>query len=607
MTKDFTLILISSVLSLILGAALFIGFYSPPQEKTQPRAGIILDKVCNNKINDAVTAVKNKCRAGITEISRSMLPISQDCNKPRSCPFQIVYELPDRMEVVLPLTFYQGDYRVDWGDGSETSNLLSHQYTNGGTYTIKVYGPVSQILYKEPPPPQPINPRDDWMRNIQRGFEPPEMTEKPSHEYIRRILSYGNSNITTIRFKHMTNLIQIPPLLPSSVTDCSYMFYGICDRDVKKDISNWNVGNVKNMESMFADCRQIKEDISRWDVRNVTNMKNMFKDCREFSQDISNWRVDNVENMEGMFDTCQYFGIDTNNIDAKIPLTIDLSKWNVGRVKNMKRMFCSCEHFNPPVSTWNVENVENMEGLFKACKLFDQDLSKWNVSKVTDMGAMFYCFDPSPFNQDLSSWNVKNVTNMTYMFANCVLFNQDLSSWNVSKVTNMSYMFYDCKSFNSRLAIWNVGEVRDMTGMFSGCTSFNQYIGEWNVSNVESMNSMFSGCSNFNNGEQPGESNRTLNWTVRWVRPRSMTRMFHSSSFSQDLSNWYFMDGKPRPEDVMGMFANSGITENRVRSWAKKDENGVWNSWYNFITDYPSSTGPGDSGSRTPWTWIFLN
>ena len=43
-----------------------------------------------------------------------------------------------------------------------------------------------------------------------------------------------------------------------------------------QDISNWDVSNVKNMNSMFFGCENFNQDISGWDVSNVTDMRNMF-------------------------------------------------------------------------------------------------------------------------------------------------------------------------------------------------------------------------------------------------------------------------------------------------------------------------------------------
>ena len=69
------------------------------------------------------------------------------------------------------------------------------------------------------------------------------------------------------------------------------------------DISNWDVSNVKNMESMFYYSQFTCEngDISKWDVSNVQYMDYMFA-YTEFNGDISNWDVSNVTDIRHMFD-----------------------------------------------------------------------------------------------------------------------------------------------------------------------------------------------------------------------------------------------------------------------------------------------------------------
>lgn len=67
------------------------------------------------------------------------------------------------------------------------------------------------------------------------------------------------------------------------------LFFGdIWERNYNKfngDISQWDVSNVTNMQSMFEGS-YFNGDISLWNVSNVTNMSCMFKDSL-FNGDIS--------------------------------------------------------------------------------------------------------------------------------------------------------------------------------------------------------------------------------------------------------------------------------------------------------------------------------
>ena len=116
---------------------------------------------------------------------------------------------------------------------------------------------------------------------------------------------------------------------------------GIFERTKFKyiDISDWDVSNIKSMNSMFYWCDELKSvgDLSSWNVSNVENMMNMFSSCDNFNQDISDWDVSNVTNMRFMFLNCTSFNQ-------------DLSKWNVSNARYNEFAFYNClikEEYKP--------------------------------------------------------------------------------------------------------------------------------------------------------------------------------------------------------------------------------------------------------------------
>ena len=159
-----------------------------------------------------------------------------------------------------------------------------------------------------------------------------------------------------------------------------------------------------------------------WDVSNVKNMNSMFMGCNNFSSDLSKWNVSSVGDMAAMFWGC-------NNFNS------DLSKWNVSSVGDMDSMFWNCQTFNSDLSKWNVSSVEYMGNMFDGCKNFYSDLSKWNVSKVMSMQYMFQ--DCENFNSDLSKWDVSNVGNMECMFDGCKSLKK-IPSWYMNEGLNES-------------------------------------------------------------------------------------------------------------------------------------------------------------------------
>ena len=119
----------------------------------------------------------------------------------------------------------------------------------------------------------------------------------------------------------------------SDITDMSYLFSGHARNgygrgEFNGDISEWNVGKVTNMNSMFQDATAFNGDISKWNVGKVANMNSMFQDATAFNQDISRWDVTNVRDMQGMFLRATVF---IQNLDAwgnRINNAVKANRWN---------------------------------------------------------------------------------------------------------------------------------------------------------------------------------------------------------------------------------------------------------------------------------------
>ena len=107
---------------------------------------------------------------------------------------------------------------------------------------------------------------------------------------------------------------------------------------------------IFNMNSLFQDYA-VDIIVDKWDVSNVNNMCSMFADASIFNQ--------------------------------------PLNKWDVSSVTDMSLMFKGAKLFNQPLNNWDVSNVTNMYRMFDGAKKFNQPLSNWDVSSVTNMSSMF--------------------------------------------------------------------------------------------------------------------------------------------------------------------------------------------------------------------------
>ncbi len=174
-------------------------------------------------------------------------------------------------------------------------------------------------------------------------------------------------------------------------------------------------------EELNEQCEEIYGKISEWDVSEISDMESLFFGKENFNADISKWNVSNVTEMGGMF-------------QGALEFNQPLESWNVSKVTAMDGMFSDASSFNQPLESWDVGNVKNMESMFHGALEFNQPLNNWDVNNVEEMMSMFEY--ASSFNQDLSSWNITDNLNIifsskkqldNYMFAMSGMINNESS------------------------------------------------------------------------------------------------------------------------------------------------------------------------------------
>ena len=156
------------------------------------------------------------------------------------------------------------------------------------------------------------------------------------------------------------------------------------------DLNVINTSKITDMSYLFdnTEFHKFCGDVSQWNVSNVENMDSLFFGCYDFDCDLSQWNVSQVKDMEYMFGACE-------NFKGR-----GLEKWNVSRVKNMGAMFAKCENLNCDLSHWNVSQVINMQHMFYRSN-FNNDISSWKIKSNAATSKMFL---KSPLENNPPAW-----------------------------------------------------------------------------------------------------------------------------------------------------------------------------------------------------------
>jgi surface protein len=119
----------------------------------------------------------------------------------------------------------------------------------------------------------------------------------------------------------------------SNVRDMRGMFIRASQFDQHLDKWHDKLGEVQNMHQMFHATWKFNGSVANWKMPKVTDMSSMFSFAKSFEgKDLEDWDVSNVQNMQGMFHGASKFNA-------------DLSGWNVSKVTDMSQMFYQADAF----------------------------------------------------------------------------------------------------------------------------------------------------------------------------------------------------------------------------------------------------------------------
>ena len=88
----------------------------------------------------------------------------------------------------------------------------------------------------------------------------------------------------------LKNIIGIENLDVYKLEDANSMFY-CCENLAELDLTNWNPISLENISYMFYLCSNLKiiKNIENWQLPNIKDVNHMFSDCTKLDVDLSNW------------------------------------------------------------------------------------------------------------------------------------------------------------------------------------------------------------------------------------------------------------------------------------------------------------------------------
>ncbi len=265
--------------------------------------------------------------------------------------------------------------------------------------------------------------------NMDRMFASiPNLTE------IKGIEEFKTSKVTNMSYMFYNTKLSTLNLNKwnvSKVTDMSYMF--CLSTLVTLDLREWDTSQVTNMDRMFASIPNLTEikGIEEFKTSKVTNMSYMFYDIAISTLDLTNWNISQVTNMDSMF--------------ANMPNLTEIQgieDFKTNNVTNMHNIFNGTALSTLDLSTWDTSQVTDMQGMFyNMTNLTEiQGIEDFKTSNVTNMSYMFYNTKLSTLN--LSNWDTSQVIDMKYMFSNTLnLTTLNMTNAKFTQLTSYENMF----------------------------------------------------------------------------------------------------------------------------------------------------------------------
>ena len=392
----------------------------------------------------------------------------------------------------------QGNYTVDWGDGSPLENYTtntkaSHKYTyssiSASTLTSRGYKQVIVTV-------TPQSGQNLTSINLQQTFTRTNLTTNAQIPWLD--IAIAGPNLTSIVLTGSTSptfrmgWLERVRIISSALTSYANLF-AWCT--VLKHVEFTTSSTITSTSGMFYVCKTI-ETIPLFDTSAVTTMANMFEGCY-LLKTIPLLNMQSVTNAQEMFAFCANLNNLPSFTTPSLTITYQMFAgcvslesvplFNTQSVTNMSYMFEGCRSLKN-VPLFSTTLATTMSNMFAGCASLEY-VPLFNTQSVANMSDMFFGCNSL---KSVPLFNTASVTDMNTMFSNCYSL-KSVPLFNTQSVTNMSSMFLYCYSLES-IPLFNTQSVTNMSLMFAGCVSLES-VPLFNTQSVTNMGSMFSSCA----------------------------------------------------------------------------------------------------------------
>ncbi len=340
----------------------------------------------------------------------------------------------------------QGNYTVDWGDGTVTNYASNAVASYQHTFSSLPSGTLTS-----------------------KGFRQALVRITPQAGQNLTIVSFGVQHPTLAKSYAPGWLefdIRTPSALPTFSGGVNNVRYARLEKITVRQMGtqnpqNWCT-NLFNLRSVYIEPTETSHCVA---------FNNMFQSCYALVE-VNNFNTSAGTNFNLMFSGCY-------NLE-------NVPNFNLSSSTNVSSMFDGCASLKIAP---NLTLGTSAASLFPNCNSLTT-VTGMGTSNVTDFTSMFFQCNAL---ETVALFDTSKGINFTTMFSTCRSLTT-IPLLNTASGSNFTSMFSSCNSL-TEIPLLNTTAATNMTGMFNGCNSLI-YLPALNTANVTTLNQTFQNCWN---------------------------------------------------------------------------------------------------------------